>query len=433
MFGSGAWVVGCALGLVTGQAQAEGPGVRAGDLVIHPSASVAGGYDSNIFFESEDDATAPIQTATVLNAGFGLGVSNRNPNHISLKLDLDLLYRHLASIGDENQLQVPEAQRDDVIAARNGIQSVKGDLVVALLPRSTFTLELHESLRYSERPAYETSVSGFEKIDNAVGADLRFRPGENPDSRAFELRLGYRLRTVDFLSSSDVNAAPAEKLAHEMRFLTSWRFLPKTTALLDFQYSIIDYTDTEAGVQDRDSAPFRAVVGLKGLITNRVSLDLRVGYLNTFNKVGESFSSAVAKAEVAYVLEPTLKLAIGGEREGSDTSYSNFVTKHGAYGRIDLTFLTRLSVGGRAGYALYDYSLDGAPPGTAKRDDPVFNAGANAGVAIQDWLKTKLEWSFENNLTDFVFETTSDAGIVISQNPAEYSRHLVMLSVIAEY
>ncbi|MCA9524832.1 MAG: outer membrane beta-barrel protein [Myxococcales bacterium] len=421
-----------AVALLPGVAAAEdrGPGVRAGAVEIHPSVSLEGGYDNNVFYDSTTEGRSPPNAATVLQVGGGLTLENRNASNIGFELAGRFLYRHLTSLDD------PDGRIDDrVVEARNGLASASGRAMLALLPQSSVTLELHENLRYSERPSFETTAVGFEKLDNAAGADLRFRPG----GRALELRLGYRYRVVDFLEETEAGSGRAEKNAHEARLLTLWRWLPKTSFVVDMQYGVIDYARPQERLTadggfvlsaDRDSRPFRLEAGLRGLLTQRISVVAMAGYLNTFNVVGNSFNGVVGRLEVNYVVEPTLSVGVGYRHDASDSSFSNFYRLDEVFARLDLHFLSRFEVGGRVGYDFIKYDPNGAPGGIG-REDPVLRAQAHASYSVREWLSAGLEWQLENNTTEYRSppgEANPDL-----QDHADYSRQLVLLKLTAEY
>ena len=444
--------------LGTGSALAEGPGVRTGDFVIHPSAWLAGGYDSNVFLESTRDASAT-NDAILLRVGGGLGVRNRHPDRVDLRLDTNLTYRHFASI---NELDPAAA---DLVSSRNGISDAQADAFAGFNPNGSVSLELEDDFRYTERPPYSerqglvasagksgnpTSIAGFQKINNAAGADLVFRPGSGSAAeRALELRLGYRFRIVRFLDGEDVGAARANLNAHELRMLGKWRFLPKTALELDVQYHINDYAETtiDTGAGSREAAPSRdgtplwAWLGLRGLVTQRLSLILRAGYGNSFNDVGESFSGLLARIELQYTLEPTLTARLGYTHGASPTAFSNFVTSDRVFAALEF-HVGELTLAGRGEFGSYRYSVSGSPgfrlggdPNgvlvTPERSDPVVRANASASYNLRDWLALRAEWIFEANLTDY--QTPQDASSTALPDFADYTRHLVMLQVRADY
>lgn len=419
-------------------ANARGPGLRVGDLVIHPSVEAGFGYDTNYFYESdaERDAagnSATPNTASLIRAGLGVSAANRSPNKLGFKLEAGLDFRQAVAVGDNAE----GAVSDRVVDERNGIDEVNGGLEVAILPRSPVTLVLDEDLRYNDRPAFDASVQGFQRLQNSVGADLRFRPGENPDARAFEMRLGYRLQTVTYLDAEDAGLTRYEKQAHAMRFLTDWRFLPKTSVLADFRYEINDYGEDALSV-DRDSSPFRAELGLRGLVTKRVSVELRGGFLGTFNAEGESYSGVVGAAQVQYVLEPTLDLALRYEHDARDTGFSNYLVVDKVSARATLAFLERFELVLKGAYGLYDYSLAGSPVGSEKRDDPVLIVSTTFAYHLREWLELSASWQLEQNMSDYEAPPPTDATgqpVAGSQQIelAEYSRQLFLVEIGVHY
>ncbi len=406
--------------------------------MIHPSVAAGFGYDTNYFYESdaERDAqgnSATPNTASLINAGLGVSAANRSPNKIGFKLEAGLDFRQAVAVGENAE----GAVSDRVVDERNGIDEVSGGLEVSILPRSPVTLVLDEDLRYSDRPAFDASVQGFQRLQNSVGADLRFRPGDNPESRAFEMRLGYRLQTVTYLDAEDAGLTRYEKQAHVMRFLTDWRFLPKTSVLADFRYEINDYGE-DAQSTDRDSSPFRAELGLRGLVTNRVSVELRGGFLGTFNAEGESYSGVVGAAQVQYVMEPTLDVALRYDHDARDNGFSNFVVVDKVSARATLAFLERFQLVLKGAYGLYDYALEGAPAGSEKRDDPILIVATSFGYHVREWLELSASWQLEQNLSDYEAPPPTDAAgqpIADSQRVdlAEYSRQLFLVEIGVEY
>ena len=58
--------------LFTSNATATGPGIRSGNVVIHPKVIVSAGYDSNFWRESTAEATSPVNPVTVIKFGGGI-------------------------------------------------------------------------------------------------------------------------------------------------------------------------------------------------------------------------------------------------------------------------------------------------------------------------------------------------------------------------
>ncbi len=407
-----------------GEALARGDGVRKGDLLIHPSAKIAAGYDSNVFYEAPEEAP---NSGSMMMFGGGLELSNRNSRRLSFSLKSDLNFRLMTSLDTE------ETQTEE----RTGLESAKMRADLRLFPQSSISLELKDKLSYAERASYEFLADGYQKLENAVGADLIFAPGSRPASRALTLKLGYVLHTTHFLGAQGQGQSRAEKLAHEMELQSRWKFFPKTAAVLGISYSLIDYEqpkqlENESLIEsmDRDSSPLRIMAGLEGLITQRVSVVLKGGFSNSFNARGESFQGFIGKFHLQYLMEPTLQLRLGYERDGRDTSFSNYYSSHQFFLKGELFFLNQFSINLKGGLHLYTYAASGSPDevtGAANlREDPVIRVEGSFTYQLKNWLKSSLVWEMENNRTEWV-----DHGLV--DNPANYSRQLMMLRVSADY
>lgn len=415
-----------------GLAHAEGPGIRAGDLVIHPDAFVQGAFDNNVFF---DDTGEDPESSSLMRAGLGVGLENRSPNKLSLEAGAGLSYRHYFESGEE-------------FSARNTIDRANLNATVGFLPRSPITVEVHEDGNFRDNPAFDDTEFGFRMLDNSLGVDLRFRPGENPDSRPFELRLGYRWQSVNFIGddADALNTSVGEKDAHHLRFLTSWRFLPKTALLAEVGWTSLSYDQqldvavAGAGGQtssvraNRDAQPFFVLAGVKGLVTRHISTTLKAGYKNTFNAEGTSFSNVVATAEFTYAIEPALRASLGYNRDGRDTAFANYYTLNQVYGSVDFYFLGRFSVGGRVGFDHYAFSDDagGVDRQGDSRTDPVLRGNVYAGFNPRDWMTIKLDVASQQNMSEF------ESGVAVNAegdglDPVAYSRQLVMLELQVNY
>lgn len=429
---------GAAVALSAGIAQAEGPGIRRGDLLIHPDAFVQGAFDNNVFL---DDASESPKSSPLLRVGGGLTVENRSPNKLSLDAGAGLSYRQYLESGKE-------------FDARSTVDRANLNAAVGFLPRAPITVEIHEDGTFRDNPAYDDTEFGFRMLDNSLGLDLRFRPGQNPDSRPFEMRLGYRWQTTNFIGddAAELNTTAGEKDSHNLRFLTTWRFLPKTALLAEVGWTSLSY-DKELEVSvlgpggtsatakaNRDARPFFVLAGVKGLVTRRVSTTLKAGYKNTFNAEGSSFSSVFGTAELMYALEPALRASIGYNRDGHDSAVANFYTLNQVYGGVDFYFLGQWSLGGRIGFDHYAYSDDagGVDRAGVTRTDPVLRGNLYAGFNPKEWMTFKLDLSSQQNLTDFKTGVASDAATGTSDadsglDPVAYSRQLVMLECQVKY
>ena len=391
---------------------AEGPGIRQGDLIMHPQALVGFGFDNNVYFDADSESPFP---SSFLRVGAGLDLANRSPNKVGLRFEGDLSNRFFLA---------NDAGAAQFVDDRNGVEAASGLLEASVLPNAPITAVFRGEAKYRDTPAFQEMADGYERLELSPGVDLRFRPGENVESRPFELALGYRFQHVQFVDGDKISTASQDKDAHVLSFLTSWKFFPKTAAVLDARWSFVDFQDTEAGAS-RDGKPFRVTGGLKGLLTNRISIIGNLGYSHSFHDEGTSFSGLLATAELSYRLEPAFEATLGCHREVRDSAFANFSVRNQGYLRSEVHFLTKYTLGGNVGYDHYSYSPSNGDIAVEERTDPVFRAGVHAGYNPAEWLLVAARLDMTQNLSDF--KGSSDT------NPVAYSRQVVLAEVRATY
>ena len=66
---------------------------------------------------------------------------------------------------------------------------------------------------------------------------------------------------------------------------------------------------------NNDSFPVRALIGIKGLFTEKYVLSLFAGYGGSFYEAGDDFDSVIANLEFKVYITPTSNLIVGGERD----------------------------------------------------------------------------------------------------------------------
>ncbi len=415
---------------VASPALAVGPGVRAGDFELHVGGEAAVNHDDNFFRKSEASVVGTPDAITTLGAGFKLTAENRSPNKLLLRLRGDVDFRKTLGADEETRA-----------AERDGISGVDQSLLLGLFPKGSFSLDLNEKVQFRDAPAEPGAEDGFERFVFDVGPDLRFRPGGGA-SRAFELRLGYRFKGTRFFNDGGDNL---EADRHQVRFLTEWKFFPKTAAFADVRYSVIDRPAQDAelhpatGAQfperNLDSNPFRLELGLKGLITQRLSAVLRGGFLHTFNAELDSFVGGVGQLKLEYIIEPTLQIEAGYEFDARSTAVSNFYKLHNVFARIELFLLSRLEVGGKVAYQIYDFTASNARYGL-KRDDPLLRATVEVKYNFVEWLSAGVTWRLEKNSTDYklpISFVASDGTETALEEPRDFSQQIVSFVLTADY
>lgn len=424
-------------------ALAQGDGVRADRWIFKPRLELSGAYDSNFFRENDAEENAPRDVVWVLNARAGTKLANRNPRRLGVELDLGVSYRDLTDVTDE-PLEGELADRQ--LEQRSGLDDISGGLKLSIMPRSSFTVLLDAEAEYTDQPLSDRVFNdGYERLSVEAGPDLRFAPGDDPESRALEMRLGYRFALLRFLDDEpSAGTARGEKDTHKIELKTRWRFFPKTAALLDVRYWIVNYPrvvdlgtgGVEVQSPDKDLTPLVVEGGVRGLLTPRISATLRAGFKNTFNAQGEGYLGFVGKLEAQYVLEPLLKVRLGYEREVDDNAYSNYYTLDRVQAALSLNLPIRVRLEVKGGFDYLDYSSGGVSEAIqTDRTEPILRAGAELGWDPVDWLGVAANYAFENNRSSFCLlqggnPTSCPAGIDLSRTDlVAYTRHVVTLSL----
>ena len=403
--------------------------VQGESVTLRPKLWLSSSYDTNVFYEAPTEPTgAQPNDGILLKFGGGFILENRHKDHVDLFIDSTLAYRNYVYMDDENgQLS------DQVRESRNGLDFAKAKAYLVIGTRSDFQLKLKEDFSYIERPIYENTLFGYERVENRSGLELQFAPGSSSISGPLALSLGYTLHNIGFLndSSSVAIQGRSEKQGHILSLMTRWRFLPKNYLTLDVNYALNDYNDFAAIDEEnvtqealsRDSAPLRVQLGLTGLLSTRISVFLKGGYANTFNQAGLSYSGFIGLFQVSYVYVPRIKLSAGYQRDGRDSGFSNFYTLNRYFLKINWSLTTKTNVIGDVSFDEYTYDAANAV-GDSGRVDPVLRAQLKISTPLYRTFRVQLGWTFESNYTEYTLPTGS-------MNPtdfAQYQRQLFTFS-----
>ena len=438
--------------LLGSAAHAKGPGLRTESLIIHPSFDLAGGYDSNFWRESALENTGPVNGVALFQTTAGLDFANRANRRIGFELETSAGLR-MATGTDAEATASP---LDDSVAFNN----FRTRLGLSFMKRAPVTLDLEARAKYTERPAAEyLRADGFQQLNAHFGPDIRFRPGANPDSRALELSLGYRFALQRHVCDFFVCDTEDEKVAfealganrgqsntHKLKLATRWQFFPKTALTLDVQYWMVDYPQVydldaqgeEVQAPNKDATPLRAELGIKGLITPRISMTLRGGYVNSFNSSGGSYAGPIGKFQLEYWLEPVLRIRLGYQLKLGDDGFANYFVLHRSAFSTTVNFASRLSVTGEVGFDYYTYSLDGVPNwaiGLQQRKEPILRTKTEAAWAPTDWFAIRGSWELEDNNSAFAYCLGEQPGVcdASAYDRVEYIRHVFMLRLATNY
>lgn len=331
---------------------AEGAGIRAGDLEIHPGIGGEIGYDSNWFLRSYKDdprivngnpveggtirITPSITIGTLTGPRLQEGSTTSPPSAFAFNAGLSATYREF--IG-------PKELRDQ--------RNVSGNAF------ARFDINQNRPIGVGIFAGYQRLIQpsvvadpnlSFNRSDVNAGAEVIAIPGAG----TLDLRAGYQFFGALFEES---NGAPYTSITHELSLRNRWRFRPRTALFHDTTLRFVHYPNADRALNYlNDSTPLRTRFGVTGLLTDRFGVLLAGGYGATFFDKADQpstfqYDSLNAQAEGTFYLSPgaganepgqaTLLLStitFGYVRDFQNSLLGNYYTSNKGYGKIVYLF-----------------------------------------------------------------------------------------------
>ena len=392
-------------------------GIRLGNIVLWPTLFIESRWDSNVFQQDAQDVIEPTNAA-LFRFLPGIAISNLKPNKLAFTFGL---------LGDA-RVYVSD---DEAVKGQNNIGG-NADLRLDILPNGPVTITLLDTFRRSLQSQNVSTDQTFNVNANRAG----LRVGIHPGGRALDLTLGYAYLLHIFDDTTNLNWQ-----SHNFLFRGTWRFYPKTFALLEATLAMKDW-DSEAygDGQFVDHKALRLWTGLSGFWTKRLTTLIKIGYGNSLHDAGPSFENVIAHVELGYKITDGILLAGGFLRDYSQTSFlGNFFVENRTYLRTQFDFLQRVRVDGMVAYSLVDYAeYDPAALGVSQvfvshkeRRDQVIRGNIRVDVDITRWIGVGVGYEVTAVLSNYFTENLS-----LANRPRDYgafTRHQVYGTVNVRY
>ncbi len=373
--------------------------------LLHAGAGAEAGYDSNVYYSSSgNDTGAGLARATAFLEYTNATRTGEVPSSLFFDISASLQYREYLSnrIEDRNK----RAFMPQVGAS----MEFGGSQVVSLT--------LSDSFARTEDPPYVASQGPIIRYGNQALAQVRLSPGGG--------RLQGIVRytnSIDIFGSSPPgpNASPnytyANSMTHEAMLDFSWKWFPKTALFLQGRQGYIQYFNDESsdssmrsGQVKRSSYPLRATVGLRGLITEKTTVGVALGYANAFQSNGEStggfLGSTYASADLMYRPLLTTLVTLGYRHDFQNSLISNFYYMDGVYLTLQQQLLGRVSIGMSGRWERRNFRgniaiVQNAMTPNLDRTDNFYQAGATVDVALKGGFYVGVGYSLLVNDSDF--------------------------------
>lgn len=397
------------------RAAREGPGFKAGRMVLHPGLSIAGGYDSNVFL-----------------------TENNEEGSFILRLEG---YLDVATEGAERQREGDSSKVDpQKITFRGGLggryyhyffgrvpDNVGADAHIdfSYNPSKVFSLQIRDFFRRTVRPFSNANTTDGSTISygrniNTGSVDLVARS----KSQVLEGRVGYT-NVIEFFDSSIYGYG--NNMTHRVPVSLSWLFFPTSALVYTMDYANQRFLNPD---QVLDSPTLLSqnnrvsnLIGYNGALTERFSLTAMLGYAFGFYKIGDDYDDVVARIDARWQPRPTVALIAGYNRDIRPSFIGNFTTINRLHANAIFTISGALQLGLR-GWVSFDRSgLALSPEGTLlgnqpnRKDTRVF-AGLFAEYRFLAWLALYGQFGWLADFTEFRY-TGPDP---LLDPPASYQR-----------
>jgi hypothetical protein len=361
------------------------------DLLLHSGIGVEYGYDTNVFYTNTD-----AQGSALLRVMPYLELTNATRNgpsarDITFDARAGLQYRHYFS--DAQDLQ---SYRDAWMPNAGLSLSVGGP--------SQFGFSVADVFARIEDPPYANGgvIIGvaIDRYNNQASLEGRWSPGGG--------RLTSLLRFTDMVDYYKGQYDYANAVTNTLTLDIAWKWLPKTAIFLDVQQGDVDYLNNTINTATNQatkvaSFPLRVTAGLRGLLTEKTSALLQLGYVNGFYSSGGSTNGFLGStfAEAALTVRPTQlsRVVVGARHDFINAVIANFAYEETVY----LSYVQQLAgrfaldLSGRYAHLSYEGNLVDPLQAMQGRVDNFVQAGVTLDYFMRSWVYLGVGYSLLDN------------------------------------
>jgi hypothetical protein len=405
-------------GLPSKAPQGTESGVQVSDgVLMHLGVGAEAGYDSNVFFRPSDLRSSPLVRIVPFVELTNATRSGAVPSGMFFDLGASLTYREY--------LSSDPGIRDQ----RAVMPGANATLEFSSTQAMTFTLS--DSYNRSVDPPYVANAQPYTRDTNQAMGQLRWAPGGG--------RLATALRytnTIDYFETDVFNTGSPtgprpNSVSHDLMLDASWKWLPKTALFVTIHQGYISYF---SGANKVSSYPLRALAGLRGLITSKLTLNLAAGYGNGFYQAGPSPSGVrgglVATAELMY--RPTIESAVvlGYRHDFQNSILGNFYYLDALYLNFSQAIAGRLALGLSGRYESRSFQgIQFVGGAVVDRHDNYWQVGANLDYHMRAWTYVGVAYTLMKNDTDSSYMPPN----IADPGPVNYVKHLLFARLGVAY
>lgn len=268
-------------------------------------------------------------------------------------------------------------------------------------------------LRLTDRFLITNDFAGFpvpeltelvERWENTLDAG-----GDYTLSERFTVDVNFRWFMVDYQAEPRFNQFDRDD--YTIAGTLFYRVLPKTSVLGEFEYNMVRY-DESVVARDRDSDAWRFKVGVKGDITAKTTVLVKVGWewRDYENPARSDWDGLIAEVNAIWKYREPSEVRIFGGRANVESLFEGTNYYVSTYGGAEVRhFLSeRLILRVRGLGGVNDYPHDVLlGPGSPDRSDTFFEAGVSLKYQMRRWLAFELGYNYlvlNSNFDEFDYK-----------------------------
>lgn len=311
-------------------------GLKLGDeAILHAGVFADVGYDSNVFYGSGSQATSAVMHVTprleITNAERDGSIPSGTYYDLSAAVDF---VKYLTSD--------PEVTNQDAINPSLGgsAEFSSGQALSFSLSETFSRFKMAPYVAVADTNARDNPIT---RDDNMASASLRFAPGGG--------RLRVMLRYTNLIDKYEGGYDTGSNMGNEGVLDIGWRWLPRTTIYAQVAQGAITYFNS--GASGRASHPLRTLLGVRGLLTEKLSVNLGAGYNNAFysaattsgtgNATPSGFGNVGIVAELNYTMSVLSRVGFGYHHDFANSPFvGGFYNMDAIYGAFQQMVASRV-------------------------------------------------------------------------------------------
>jgi hypothetical protein len=409
-------------------------GIQVSDgVLLHVGAGAEAGYDTNVFYQDTNPVGSFITRITAFGEITNATRTGASPSGLSFDARAGLMYRRY------------ESSDSKLDGYKNAFMPSAGiSLGTSLGPTVSFGFA--DAFVRTEDAPYNPGQPPIQRDNNQASAEARWAPGGG--------RISTVLRYTNMVDIFQDNTySYADALTQELMVDAAWKWLPKTAAFAQARAGWVTYLNTNGSTVNSQappkytSFPLHLTVGLRGLITEKTSAIVAVGYANAFYSCTTGTTACVSTsgfvgstyANIELTYRPTLlaRIVAGWRQDFQNSVISTFYYGEQVYASYVQQIASRavLDISGSyqhknyQGFVVNQNGMAVVQP----RIDNVYQVGVTGDYLLRNWAYVGIGYQLVANVSDYAIAAPATAAAGSPSNSVNYVKSQVFARLGVTY